>query len=81
MTIVVKSSNEDTIYLPVWLMKLLNLQEGDEIKTIVEGQTLRLTPLDRFLTLRGTLREDKAFDEAIDYLNQAWQSWTLPNSA
>lgn len=73
MTIVVKSSSEDTISLPTWLMQLLNLQEGDEIKTIIDGQTLRLAPLDQFLALRGVLSEDKAFDEAIEFLDQAWQ--------
>jgi len=81
MTVVVKSSSEDTISLPAWLMNLLNLQEGDEIKTIIDGQTLRLARLDQFLALRGALREDKAFDEAIEFLDQAWQSWTMPNSA
>ena len=81
MTLVVQSSNEDTISLPARLMKLLNLQEGDEIKTIVEGQTLRLAPLDQFLALRGVLREDEAFDTAMEFLDQAWQSWTIPNSA
>lgn len=81
MTLVVKSSSEDTISLPAWLMKSLNLQEGDEIKTIIEGQTLRLAPLDQFLALRGALREDQAFDAAIEFLDQAWQSWTIPNSA
>jgi antitoxin component of MazEF toxin-antitoxin module len=80
MTLVVKSSSEDTISLPAWLMNLLNLHEGDEIKTIIEGQTIRLTPLDQFLSLRGTLREDDAFDTAIEFLNQGWKSWTTPDS-
>jgi antitoxin component of MazEF toxin-antitoxin module len=81
MTLVVKSSSEDTISLPAWLMKLLNLQEGDNIKTIVEGRTLRLTPLDQFLILRGALQEDKDFDAAIEFIDRAWQSWTTSNSA
>ncbi len=80
MTLVVQSSSEDTISLPVRLMKLLNLREGDEIKTIIEGQTLRLAPLDQFLALRGTLSEDKAFDTALEFLDQTWHSWTIPNS-
>lgn len=80
MTLVVKSSSEDTISLPSWLMKLLNLHEGDEIKTIIEGQTLRLAPLDQFLALRGIFHEDKEFDTAMESLDQAWQSWTIPNS-
>ncbi len=80
MTLIVQSANEDTISLPAWLMKLLNLHEGDEIKTIIEGQTLRLTPLDQFLALRGTLRDDDAFDAAIELINQGWQSWTIPDS-
>lgn len=81
MTLVVKNSSEDTISLPAWLMKSLNLQEGDEVKTIIEGQTLRLASLDQFLALRDALREDQAFDAAIEFLDQAWQSWTIPNSA
>jgi antitoxin component of MazEF toxin-antitoxin module len=80
MTLIVKSSSEDTISLPAWLMKLLNLREGDEIKTIIEGQTIRLTPLDQFLSLRGALREDDAFDTAIEFLNQGWKSWAMPAS-
>jgi antitoxin component of MazEF toxin-antitoxin module len=80
MTLVVKSSNEDVIALPAWLMKMLNLQEGDQIKTVVEGQTLRLARLDQFLALRGVLRDDDAFDEAMELLEKGWQSWTTPDS-
>jgi len=80
MTLVVRSSSEDSISLPAWLMELLNLREGDNVKTIIEGQTLRLTPLDQFLTLRGALQDDKDFDAAMESLDQAWQSWTIPNS-
>ena len=80
MTLIVQSSSEDVISLPAWLMKVLNLHEGDEIKTIIEGQTLRITPLDQFLALRGALEDDQEFDTAIEYLNQAWQEWQTPNS-
>jgi len=80
MTMIVQSSTEDVISLPVWLMKHLNLREGEEIKTVIEGQTLRLTSVKNFLALRGTLKDDQAFDTAITYLNQAWQEWTLPDS-
>lgn len=80
MTIIVQNSTQDVISLPVWLMKLLNLREGDVIKTVIEGQTLRLTPLEKFLSLRGSLKDDQEFDVAISYLNQAWQEWTLPDT-
>ena len=80
MTLIVQSSSEDVISLPAWLMTVLNLHEGDEIKTIIEGQTLRITPLDQFLALRGALEDDQEFDTAIEYLNQAWQEWQTPNS-
>ena len=80
MTLVVQSSDEDTISFPAWLLKLLNLQDGDEIKTIVEGQTLRLASLDQFLALRGSLHDDEAFDAALETLDKAWQSWTIPSS-
>ena len=80
MTLIVQSSNEDVISLPNWLMNILNLHEGDEIKTVIEGQTLRITPLDQFLALRGALENDLEFDTAIEFLNQAWQEWTIPGS-
>jgi len=80
MTVVVQSSSEDTISLPAWLMRLLNLREGEKIKTVIEGQTLRLTPLDQFLALRGVLKDDEDFDKALEYLEQAWQAWTVSKS-
>jgi len=80
MTLIVQSSSDDVISLPAWLMKVLNLHEGDEIKTIIEGQMLRITSLDQFLALRGALEDDQEFDAAIEYLNQAWQEWQTPNS-
>ncbi len=81
MTIVVKSSSENTISLPARLMTVLNLREGDAIKAVVEGQTLRLAQLSSFLSLRGALADDEAFDRAMDFMNQAWHSWTIPASA
>ena len=82
MTLVVQSSSEDVISLPHWLMQLLDLNEGDAIKTVIEGKTLRLASLDHFLALRGALKDDQAFDEAITYLSQAWEKWTIsPDSA
>ena len=66
MTTVAQSSTDDVIFLPARLMKLLNLQAGAEIKTIVEGQTLRLTPLESFLALRGVLQDDQEFDAAMN---------------
>jgi antitoxin component of MazEF toxin-antitoxin module len=80
MTLIVQSSSEDVIALPHWLMQLLDLSEGDAIKTMIEGQTLHLTSLDHFLALRGALKDDQAFDEAMAYLNQAWEKWTQPES-
>jgi antitoxin component of MazEF toxin-antitoxin module len=81
MTLVVRSSKGDTISLPVQLLALLNLREGDEVKTVVDGHTLHLTPLDRFLALRGALRDDEAFDAAIEFLDKAWQQWAALESA
>ncbi len=78
MTMVVQSSSEDTISLPAWLMSLLNLQEGDEIKTIIEGQTVRLASLDQFLALRGVLDDDESFDTAIEFLDRAGRISTGP---
>jgi len=81
MTIVVKSKDEQTISLPASLLKRLRLREGDEIKAVLDGQTLRLSKLEDFLSLRGTLAEDTSFDEAIEIVDKAWQAWTLPTSA
>lgn len=80
MTMIVQNSSEDVISLPAWLMKLLNLHEGDAIKTAIDGQTLRITPLEQFLALRGILENDSEFDAAIDYLDKAWQEWQTPDS-
>jgi hypothetical protein len=81
MTLVVKSSDENTISLPARLMTVLNLHEGEAIKAIVEGETLRLARLSSFLGLRGVLADDDGFDRALDFIDRAWQSWTIPTSA
>ena len=81
MTRVIKSSDENTISIPAWLMKTLNLHEGDQVKAVVSGETFRLAKIDRFLKLRGVLANDSAFDEAIKYLDGAWQIWTTQISA
>ena len=81
MTIVVKSEKENEISLPQWLMERLDLKEGDAVKPVIEGDSLRLTPLDRFLTLRGALQDDEDFDAALEELDQIWQAWRLPDIA
>lgn len=80
MTIVVKSKDEDTISLPADLLTRLRLREGDEIKAVLEGHTLRLSKLEDFLSLRGALADDAGFDEALDILDQTWRSWPTPTS-
>ena len=80
MTIVVKSKDEQTISLPASLLKGLRLREGDEIKAILDGQTLRLSKLEDFLSLRGALADDTEFDAAMEIVDKAWQAWTLPTS-
>ena len=75
MTLIVRSSTEDVLALPTWLMNLLNLHDGEAVKTVVEGQTLKLTSVENFLSLRGALAEDQSFDEAIAFLQQAWEQW------
>jgi antitoxin component of MazEF toxin-antitoxin module len=76
MPFIVTSSQNDVISLPPRIMKLLNLSDGDEVKTVVEGRSLRLSPLDRFLSLRGVLSEDDTFDKSMEQLDRKWQSWT-----
>jgi hypothetical protein len=80
MTVVVKSTSEEVIALPDWLMNVLNLHERDKIKPIIEGRMVRLTPLDQFLSLRGALKDDTEFDKAIESFNQRWQAWEFPKS-
>lgn len=81
MTRVIKSSDENTISIPAWLMRTLNLREGDQVKAVVSGETLRLAKIDRFLKLRGVLANDSVFDEALKYLEGAWSKWTMQISA
>lgn len=64
MSHVIKRSDERTISIPPRLMAELHLREGDEVKTIIEGDTLRLERLDKFLSLRGALADDDALDRA-----------------
>lgn len=81
MTVVARSISDDTIFLPGKLLTLLKLREGDAVKAVVEGQTLRVARLGTFLNLRGALADDKDFDQAIEELAQGWNAWTLPASA
>lgn len=81
MATIVKSSDDDEIAIPSRLMDILNLREGDEVKAIIEGQSLRLAPIDRFLDLRGALADDEEFDKAIDLIDKSWQEWKSPKSA
>ena len=50
MTLIVRSTRENIIALPDWLMKDLNLKDGEEVKTLIEGKTLRLASLNQFLS-------------------------------
>jgi len=70
--------DDNVISLPNWLMVQLNLAEGDSITPVVEGTALHLKPLQRFLALRGLLRDDKSFEQSINELEESWQQWTLP---
>lgn len=81
MTMIVRSATEDAITIPLRLMKALKLHEGDEVKVIVDGETLRLAHLDQFLSLRGALADDEGFDEALKANEQGWQTWTTAESA
>lgn len=81
MSTVVKSTNENIISMPNWLMSMLNLRDGDEVKAIVEGERLRLASLNKFLALQGALRDDEAFDQAMELIEKAWQEWKINDSA
>ena len=81
MATVIQSKDEDTVALPTWLMHTLRIREGDEIRTVINGNTLQLTPLDRFLELRGVWADDGEFEAATQYLERTWQQWTYLESA
>lgn len=80
MTIIARSTRENTIFLPERLFTLLKLREGDAIKAVVEGQTLRVARMEAFLSLRGILAGDEAFDQALEELGQGWNEWAMPES-
>ncbi|MBM3130673.1 MAG: AbrB/MazE/SpoVT family DNA-binding domain-containing protein [Chloroflexi bacterium] len=80
MTITVKQSNQNAIFIPAELMSALNLHEGDQVQAIVEGKILRLARINKFLELRGALKHDAIFDAAMEQIDQAWQTWTAPRS-
>jgi antitoxin component of MazEF toxin-antitoxin module len=80
MTVIVRSATDDAITIPLRLMNALKLREGDEVKAIVDGETLRLAHLDQFLSLRGALAKDEGFDEALKASEQGWQTWTKTES-
>ncbi|MCP4420022.1 MAG: AbrB/MazE/SpoVT family DNA-binding domain-containing protein [Chloroflexi bacterium] len=76
MNVVVKISEDDAIAIPPKLMAALNLREGDKVKVMMEGQILRVTPLEQFLALEGVFQDDDAFAQAMKLVEQGWQSWT-----
>ena len=76
MTLIVTSTTDDTISIPTWLMKALDLTDGTTVKATVDGQTLSLSPIVEFLSLRGIYQDDSSFEEAIHVLDEQWQTWT-----
>ena len=81
MTMIIKSTNENAIAIPQSLMKAMNLHDGDEVKAIIDGETLRLAGLNKFLSLRGALADDQDFAQAMESNDKAWQAWTTNESA
>ncbi len=69
MTVIVRSSNEEMMTLPTWMMKRLNLRDGEKITPIIEGQSVRFSAVEQFLSLRGILRDNTEFDTAIDLMS------------
>lgn len=60
-------------------MAELKLNEGDQVKAIVEGETLRLERLDKFLRLKGVYADDQSFERAMEVMDRAWQEWMTPS--
>ncbi len=81
MSMIIKSTSEQVLTLPLSLLKKLNWREGDEVKVSVAGDLLKVERLDKFLRLRGALANDADFDKAMELLEQAWNQWTSPDSA
>ncbi len=81
MTVVARSTRDDTIFLPEKLLARLRLREGEAVQAIVEGQTLRVARLEAFLSLRGALADDDAFDQAMQEVEQGWSTWKSAESA
>jgi antitoxin component of MazEF toxin-antitoxin module len=80
MATVIRESTKNEIYLPSWLLEMLNLHDGSIVRATVDQEQLRLEQLDRFLSLRGSLADDEEFDRAMEELNKAWESWPQPDS-
>ncbi len=81
LTLIVTSTSDDTISMPAWLLRSLNLADGTAVKATVDGQSISLSPIAEFLSLRGILHDDDAFEEAINSLDDQWDSWTTKLSA
>lgn len=80
MGIIVKSTNDQCLTIPLELLKQLNWREGDEVKVSIAKDSLQIKRLDAFLRLRGALADDVNFDKAMETLDQAWNQWTSPDS-
>jgi antitoxin component of MazEF toxin-antitoxin module len=81
MLVIARSTQDDTIFLPENLLTQLRLREGDIVRAVVEGQTLRVAQLEAFLSLRGAFADDEFFDHALEELERGWATWTSLASA
>ena len=73
MSMMVKSTSEQVLTLPLSLLKKLNWREGDQVKASVAGDLLKVERLDKFLRLRGALAGDAIFDKAMETLSSMWE--------
>ncbi len=71
MRAIVRTGEPNVISLPVDLMNVLSLQDGDVVTAVVEDQALRLARVGRFLELRGILAGDEEFDRAMEWMEKA----------
>jgi antitoxin component of MazEF toxin-antitoxin module len=69
MSMVVKSTSEQVLTLPLDLLEKVNWREGDEVKVSVACDLLKVERLDKFLRLRGALAGDAVFDKAMGTLH------------
>jgi antitoxin component of MazEF toxin-antitoxin module len=67
--------------MPEELLEQLALRDGDEVRVIVQDDSIHLSKIAAFLQLQGILENDATFDEAMNLLQGKWRKWQATGSA